>query len=415
MPRETLSQGDREQALARLATVLRGLEARSPGASAEAAAVLRTQGGGGGADPRIEAGGVLTGWSGIDALGGLSRGLLHEWFGVAEPESSTEPALGGGTRPRRSPPWTPPLRLLAALAARALAARAGGVGGWVCWIGSKVWPYPRALIPREQVSSFESVSAEPVEENDDVETPRTSRRAGASVVPVSPDLLAPDRVSSDLLASSLFIDPPDDAVRLWAIDLALRCPALAAVVADGRGLTMPASRRLQLAAEKSVAGAGGGPLVLLARPPSERGMPSVAGTRWLVEREAGASSARATTANPRWSVEVLRWKGRGAVLPSGGASGLSVSGLSGAAGLRVGVGGEVGRRWSLEWSHVEGAVVESPVVADGSRAAEGRPPNPGPPDASSVAAGRSSEFLETRAPHDGFDGLDGIGGRAAAG
>ena len=92
MARESLSAGDREQALARLATVLRGLEARRPGGERPEAIPSRTWASGGGGDPQGEVsrevggeGGVLTGWSGIDALGGLSRGLLHEWFGVAEP------------------------------------------------------------------------------------------------------------------------------------------------------------------------------------------------------------------------------------------------------------------------------------------------------------------------------------------
>lgn len=445
MPRETLSHRDREQALARLASILRGLQTRRPEAIAAGQAPPGGGGGDGGETPDGSPGGVLTGWPGIDALGGLSRGLLHEWFGVAEPDAPPDSSAGaadsleseGAPRPRRNAVgrqqvWTPPLRLLAALAARATAepagslrgagGAAGAAAGWVCWIGSRVWPYPRALIPREQVSSFETASAsstaegERAAEGDRTAASRPGRRTGASVVPVSPDLLA----------RSLFIDPPDDAVRLWAIDLALRCPALAAVVADGRGLTMPASRRLQLAAEKSASGVGGGPLVLLARPPSERGVPSVAGTRWLVEREAGSppwgETASETTANPRWCVEVLRWKGRGAV---------SVSGPSAGAGLRMGGGGEVGRRWSLEWSHVEGAVVESPVVADGARAAPdasptadrssggaslgGASPGDSPPgesaDGSSVA-GRSSEFLEARAPRERF----GRGhGRAAAG
>ncbi len=343
MPRETLSLGDRRDALARLASVLRGLEIRGPEVSPEAPPV--------GADPGV----VRTGWPGIDALGGLSRGLLHEWFGVAEStadESATGPS-SDDRRPRRVP-WTPPLRILATLAERAR----GGIpsaGGWVCWIGSKVWPYPRALIPRERLSVWGEPGRTPDES------------AGVSG-------------STDLLASSLFVDPPDDAVRLWAIDLALRCKALAAVVADARGLTMAASRRLQLAAEKT--SKNGGPLVLLARPPADRATPSVAGTRWLVNN---VHHERSSSMNPRWSIEVLRWKGRGRASPPG---------------LSLAASSEAGRRWTLEWRHAESDVVESPVVVDGSSdpgRSQGR--SSGSPPPSGVLSGSGPpEFVETFPP-----------------
>ena len=96
---------------------------------------------------------------------------------------------------------------------------------------------------------------------------------------------------------SIFVDPPDGASRLWTIDLAARCPGVAAVVADGSGLDMAATRRLQLASE------AGSALVLCARPPNEVDHLSAAATRWLVR------CAPATDKAPRWIVELLRCKG----------------------------------------------------------------------------------------------------------
>lgn len=260
---------------------------------------------------------VLTGWPGVDALGGLSRGVIHEWFGVGELATGSESAIASARSAT-----APPLRLLAWIAERACAAEGREARRWVCWIGASVWPYPRSLIPDPLGDASEMLPS-----------PESSARG-----------------ASPLLESSLFVDPPDEGARLWAIDLAVRCPALAAVVADGRGLGMAASRRLQLAVERGLddtsgpgRGRGRGPLVLLARPPAERTVPSVAGTRWLVERAAGLV--------PRWSVELLRWKAARALGPLR---------------ARLGSSSEIGRRWTLEWRHAESAVVESSVVVDRS-------------------------------------------------
>jgi hypothetical protein len=148
----------------------------------------------------------------------------------------------GGDRAGRG--WAPPLGILLHLALRSLE----GSPGCVVWVGRRCWPYPRVL-----------------------------NRAG--------------------LQRSIFVDPPDGASRLWTIDLAARCPGVAAVVADGSGLDMAATRRLQLAAES------GSALVLCARPPDEVDHLSAASTRWRVRC---APSADTT---PRWIVELLRCKG----------------------------------------------------------------------------------------------------------
>src|SRR5690606_1330400 len=136
-----------------------------------------------------------------------------------------------------------------------------------------------------------------------------------------------------LLERSLFIDAPDRASRLWAIDLALRSPAVGAVVADGSGLDMASTRRLRLAARAS--GGGGGGFCLLLRPGSERKALSAAQTRWVV-RPAPTVGRRA-----RWMSELVRRKG---AAPASSAS----------QGARVAPGR---MRLLLEWDHETGAVV----------------------------------------------------------
>ena len=143
----------------------------------------------------------------------------------------------------QNPLWIPPVGILLRQAALCSG------GGGVVWIGRCVWPYPRAL------------------------------------------------VYAGLLRRSIFIEPSDDASRLWAIDVAARSPAAAAVVADGSGFDLAATRRLQLAAES-----GSAP-VLCARPPQELDRLSAAAIRWLVR------CTPSTDKTPRWTVELLRCKG----------------------------------------------------------------------------------------------------------
>jgi len=162
---------------------------------------------------------------------------VHEWFGLGDTSCM--------------PRWIPPLGILLYLARRSLRAAGDGRAG-VVWIGRRCWPFLQGLSPDDR------------------------------------------RV---LLRQSIFIDPPDDMSRLWAIDLAARCPAVAAVVADGSRLDMAATRRLQLAAES------GSALVLCARPPGEIDHLSAATTRWRVRCASSADKI------PRWNVQLLRCKG----------------------------------------------------------------------------------------------------------
>jgi hypothetical protein len=214
----------------------------------------------------------------IDAdIGGLARGAVHEWIGTGGVECSRE---GPSHRSRVGAAWSPPLTILTHLARTALPEGAQAGRSMIAWIGSRVWPHARLAGPRGRW----------------------------------------------LARHSVFIDPPDDSSRWWAIDLALRAPVFAAVVADGSGARMAQTRRLQLAAAR----AGG--LGLLARPERERGEISAASTRWVVRRRGGAafegtvrgrfgeSFERAafhertewigSGAGPRWQIDLIRCRGR---------------------------------------------------------------------------------------------------------
>jgi hypothetical protein len=130
-----------------------------------------------------------------------------------------------------------------------------------------------------------------------------------------------------LLQRSIFVDPPDNASRLWAIDQAFRSRAVAVAIADGTGVNMQHSRRLQLAAE------AGGSLCLLARPVKELDVLSASATRWLVR------PMPSPVFKPRWIVELLRCRGR---LPASHAQ----------------------RRWALELNRATGCVGVPAVVGD---------------------------------------------------
>ena len=186
---------------------------------------------------------LLTGWGPVDVAlggGGLRRATTHEFL------TPNIPIAG-----RASGGHTPPLGVLAHLARRAVTEQPPDGAGAITWIGPAAWPDPQSL----------------VEEGDD-----------------------------NLLRCSLFIDARTIEERVWATDLALRCPGVRAVVADASGLDMGMSRRLQLAA------AGGSAIGLLARPERERGAISASMTRWAV------GPARTEGRLPRWEIRLLRCK-----------------------------------------------------------------------------------------------------------
>ncbi|HYE02942.1 MAG TPA: hypothetical protein VD963_06875 [Phycisphaerales bacterium] len=202
--------------------------------------------------------GLDLGWGGVGPGPVLVRGAAHEFFSGwwAEPAGRQ---------------WVAPVAVLADVAWRALrAAPSGDSGGpgLVVWIGRRCWPHPVVMVRPGGV-------------------PGTSGRA--------------------LLERSILIEAPDVAARVWAIDLAARSPATVLVIADGSGLDMSATRRVQLAAEAGAATAPGGVggLVLLGRPERELRELSASATRWLVRPEPSE------TGWPRWGVRLMRAKGRG--------------------------------------------------------------------------------------------------------
>lgn len=219
-----------------------------------------------------------TGWNKVDQAlgGGLPTGGLHEWFGLAPSSQKLS---------RDQKPWRPPLCVVIHLAWRVL--DNDGAGRWAVWIGRRCFPYPAALLRKEGV----------------------------------------DRI---LLRRSLFVAPRNATDRLWAIDLALRSPAVGVVIGDGSGFDMAATRRIQLVAKNHAVPA------FLVRPPWEQSEPSAAHSRWLVRNE--AVDIHTEIQNPAWNLELLRCKG---------------------------VHWEPAlTRWRVEWNHAECTLNLSAPVAD---------------------------------------------------
>ncbi|MCA9285396.1 MAG: hypothetical protein KDA22_09290, partial [Phycisphaerales bacterium] len=219
---------------------------------------------------------LRTGWPAIDdALGGgLVLHGVHEWFGIASDGETRSFAAPGR---RRGCQWLPPLSVLVHLAwqavdgagatdpdgdsdgdsdggdSRRTAERMGPAmpAKVVLWIGRACWPGMRSMTRPRVIP---------------VPVPVPRRDSDRHI----------DMQDRTLLNRSLLLDAHDASERLWAIDLGLRCPAVAAVIADASGFDMGATRRLQLAAE------AGGALAILARPPWELSRLSAASTRWRV-------------------------------------------------------------------------------------------------------------------------------------
>lgn len=112
-----------------------------------------------------------------------------------------------------------------------------------------------------------------------------------------------------------------DADALWAMEEALRCRRIAAVLGEAANVTLTGSRRLQLAAEASGATA----ILLRPRPHSQSGRdalpPSAALTRWRIAAAPGpevGEEADDTAGNddetrapgaPRWQAVLTRCRG----------------------------------------------------------------------------------------------------------
>ena len=94
-----------------------------------------------------------------------------------------------------------------------------------------------------------------------------------------------------------------DADVLWAMEEGLRSRALAAVVGEARQVSLTASRRLELAAEK------GGVTAFLLASRTDKPAPSAAVTRWRIEGAPGATAGGLS--RPCWRVTLIRCRGGG--------------------------------------------------------------------------------------------------------
>jgi protein ImuA len=137
--------------------------------------------------------------------------------------------------------------------------------------------------------------------------------AGGHVVWIGPrdELFGPGLAELGLAPERLIVvRARPRAVRLWALEEALRAPGLAAAAAEVDQLSLTESRRLQLAAEAK------GVSALLLRPPGAAATPSAATTRWRIEAApsgAGlgeaAGGARRASGRPHWRIVLFRCRG----------------------------------------------------------------------------------------------------------
>jgi protein ImuA len=108
--------------------------------------------------------------------------------------------------------------------------------------------------------------------------------------------------TSPLLHSALFIDTINDRMTLWALETALRSPAVHVVIADCPRLSLTATKKLLLAARQN------GATALLIRNSKDSAFPSCAHTRWAL------SPTPSSYDTPLWELSLL--KIRGAALQS---------------------------------------------------------------------------------------------------
>ncbi len=182
-------------------------------------------------------------------LGGLACGAVHEL--------SMNDASGLVTHPFALP---------ALLARNALdSCEASGASGWgrssandpcallVVWIGRRCWPTPFSLPPER-------------------------------------------------LSSCIFVDPPTEKLSLWALETALRSPAVKLVVADTPRVSLATTRRLSLSARAH------GTTALLLKRHREQPTPSAAMTSWSLTPIPSPSEA------PAWDLSLKRLKGGSAAV-----------------------------------------------------------------------------------------------------
>jgi protein ImuA len=215
--------------------------------------------------------------------GGLARGAVHEILGVGgDEEDGALPAafaahiLGRLTRPPTSPsrplkrpgPSLSPLKGGEGKQILPLSAPGGGEGRGE--VGVVLWCLPR------------------------------------------PDIYGPGLAAHGLDPGWIvLVRASRDAEILWAMEEGLRSPGIVAVVGEVGSLPMVASRRLQLAAERS-----GITAFLLRRwrdggqAARERALPNAAVTRWRITAlPSRPMRDEPGVGHPRWRIELLRCRG----------------------------------------------------------------------------------------------------------
>lgn len=148
--------------------------------------------------------------------------------------------------------------------------------GRILWLGSNVFPHTRSLVGGLRGHPTRPPDARLLDRSWFVEVPdshdgsRRSNRLGRR------DRSAAPRAHL--------------AHRTWILEQAIRCPGVAAAVADAEGLSMACTRRLHLAVRQAES-QGRRVLVLLLRPPWDRGEISAAASRWSVSPTGRAAPA----------------------------------------------------------------------------------------------------------------------------
>jgi hypothetical protein len=193
---------------------------------------------------------------------GLQRGAIHEFFynDPLEPKAiaSTIPALlaynshtARTTLSKRSK-WrrdaTPLHRTL--------------------WIGKRSWPAPPAIAA---LTAGQHTAGQ--------------HTAGQQAI------------SESFFNHSVFIDPPNDATILWAIDLALRSSAVDLIIAACPSISRTTTQRLSLAAQKN------GTTAILLRAFKDLTIPSSASSRWTI------SPTRSNNSTPSWKLSLTKLRG----------------------------------------------------------------------------------------------------------
>jgi protein ImuA len=131
-------------------------------------------------------------------------------------------------------------------------------------------------------------------------------RSGGTVLWIAPE---PDAWPSGLKAYGLLperlvlVRAPRPVDALWAMEEALRCPAVTGALLDMEVSDLTAARRLQLAAE------AGGAIGLLLRPDTPSPGPTAALTRWRLAARPGEDGGAHHLGDPSWQAELLRGRG----------------------------------------------------------------------------------------------------------